>query len=210
MSNPSPNALDRFVRKTRELFAAESDPEIRWTALTPALAELLADPDVVTASKRWPQCVSRDGRAENLIFYEDPDYGFVVNGLVVDDPSKTRGRIHDHAHIYTLYGVLDGKQHIERYERIDDGSVPDHAEIRRTTDTLAGPGEIDLVRPYEVHSEVSVGERAVAIIVRSQKPGTFNHGRYEPDRNYYYESLGPRLTPLDMFGPSAAPPARAR
>ena len=50
------NALDRFVGKTRELFAHEPDLDVRWTALTPILAELLADPAVIAASKSWPDC----------------------------------------------------------------------------------------------------------------------------------------------------------
>jgi len=194
------NALDRFINKTRELFANEADPEKRWTALTPILAELLADPDVVAASKHWPECIPADGRAENLLFYEDPDYGFAINGLTKGNARQgQRSRIHDHAHIYTLYGVLDGRERVERYERIDDRSKPDYAEIRKTADTLVGPGEIDLVRPYEVHTEVTVGERTVAVIVRSQKGGSFNQGRYDPETNRYWESLGPRQTPCEML-----------
>ena len=37
------NALDRFVTKTRELFAREPELDARWTALTPILARLLAE-----------------------------------------------------------------------------------------------------------------------------------------------------------------------
>jgi predicted metal-dependent enzyme (double-stranded beta helix superfamily) len=196
----SENALDRFVRKTRELFADEADLEKRWTSLNPILAELLADPEVLEACKNWPDCVPADGRAENLIFYEDPDFGFAVNGLT-KGPSRNgaRPRIHDHAHIYTLYGVLDGHERIERYERLDDRSKSDYAEIRQTADMHVGPGEIDLVRPYEIHTEVTVGERTVAVIIRSQKGGTFNQGRYEPETNRYYESLGPLQTPAEML-----------
>ncbi len=194
------NALDRFVGKTRELFAREPDPERRWTALSPILAELLADPTVLEASKGWPDCVPADGRAENLLFYEDPEYGFAINGLVKGQARQGgRTRIHDHAHIYTLYGVLDGRERIERYERVDDRSRPGYAEIQRTTDQLVGPGEIDLVRPYEIHTEVTVGERTVAVIIRSQKGGDFNQGRYEPETNEYFESLGPRQTPVEML-----------
>jgi hypothetical protein len=47
---------------------------------------------------------------------------------------------------------------------------------------------------------VTVGERTVAIIIRSEKGGGFNQGRYNPDKNEYYESLGPRQTPVEMFG----------
>ena len=73
------------------------------------------------------------------------------------------------------------------------------AEIRETTDSLCGPGEIDLVRPFEVHSETSTGERVVALIIRSEMNANFNAGRYHPETNRYYESLGPRQTPIDLF-----------
>jgi hypothetical protein len=108
-------------------------------------------------------------------------------------------RIHDHAHIYTLYGVLDGHERIERYDRVDDRSKPNYAEIRRAADTPVGPGEIDLVRPYEIHRELTVGERTVAVIIRSEKGGSFNQGRYDPETNEYFESLGPRQTPVEML-----------
>jgi len=141
----SQNALERFIGKTRELFAKEADLEKRWQALSPILAELLADPEVREASKSWPDCVPADGRAENLLFYEDPDYGFAINGLTKGDARQGgRTRIHDHAHIYTLYGVLDGRERIERYERIDDRSRPNYAVIKKSADVLVGPGEIDL------------------------------------------------------------------
>jgi len=197
---PSENALERFVRRTRELFAAEHDPERRWTALSPVLAELLADPEVLEASKNWPECVPADGRAENLLFYEDPDFGFAINGLTKGGArAGARPRIHDHAHIYTLYGVLDGHERIERYERLDDRSKPDYAEIRKTSDTACGPGEIDLVRPYEIHAEDTLGERAVAVIIRSEKSGGFLQGRYQPAKNGYWQGYGPRQKPLPFY-----------
>ena len=192
------NALDRFVAKTRELFASEADLDARWTALTPILAELLADPTVLGASKNWPDCVPADGRAENLLFYEDPDYGFAINGLT-KNLNRGSTRVHDHGHIYTLYGVLDGHERIERYERVVDKRQEGYAEIKRTVDLEVGAGEIDLVRPYEVHAEQTVGERTVAVIIRSQKGGTFNQGRYDIETHGYFESLGPRQTPVEML-----------
>ena len=200
METKSQNALERFISKTRELFAKEPDLDKRWERLSPILVQLLADPDVLEASKGWPDCVPADGRAENLLFYEDPDYGFAINGLTKGTARQgQRARIHDHAHIYTLYGVLSGSERIERYERIDDRTRPGYVEIRKTSDCLVGPGEIDLVKPHEIHTEVMVGERTVAVIIRSQKGGGFNQGRYNPETNEYYESLGPRQTPVEML-----------
>ena len=196
----SENAKERFIRKTRELFAKETDLDKRWNALRPILAELLADPEMVAASKQWPDCVPANGRAENLLFYEDPDFGFAINGLTKGKARQgAPSRIHDHAHIYTLYGVLDGRERIVRYDRLDDRSQPGYAKIKEASNVLCGPGEIDLVKPYEIHTELTIGERTVAVIIRSQKGGDFNQGRYIPERNEYYESLGPRQTPCEMM-----------
>lgn len=201
MATSTENALDRFVKKTRELFARQADEEARWSAMTPILGELLAEPDVIQASKRWPYCTFRDGRPENFLFYEDADFGFVVNGLVVVGDGGYGVRVHDHGPIYTLYGVLDGHQIIERYDRIDDRSNPDRAEIRVARSSRCGPGEIDLVRPFEIHAELPIGERAVAIIVRTKRNDTFKSGRYDLETNRYYEAFGPRQTTLDLFDP---------
>jgi predicted metal-dependent enzyme (double-stranded beta helix superfamily) len=209
METKNQNALERFISKTRKLFVNEPDLEKRWKALSPILAELIADPEVIEASKHWPDCVPRDGRAENLIFYEDPEYKFAINGLTKGEARQGgRTRIHDHAHIYTLYGVLDGRENVERYERTDDRSKPNYAKIKKTTDTPVGPGMIDLVRPYEIHAEVTVGERTVAVIIRSEKGGTFNQGRYNLETSEYFESLGPRQTPVEML-PQTAKTAQA-
>jgi hypothetical protein len=58
---------------------------------------------------------------------------------------------------------------------------------------------IDLVRPYEIHSEDTMGERAVAVIIRSELSGGFMQGRYKPDTNGYWQGLGPRQTRLPFF-----------
>src|SRR5215831_10687953 len=58
----SENAMERFVRKTRALFAQEPDLDKRWNSLRPILAELLADPEVIAASKQWPDCVPGNGQ----------------------------------------------------------------------------------------------------------------------------------------------------
>jgi predicted metal-dependent enzyme (double-stranded beta helix superfamily) len=188
-------AFDRFIQSARELFAREEDLDRRWEGLKPLLSDLLADPEVVEASTRWPECAHKE-RAENLLFYEDPDYGFVVNGLT--KAPQTRTQIHDHAHNWTLYGVLDGTETIMRYERVDDKSKFDYAEIRGVSKLRAGPGQVDLVRPWEIHAEASGEERTVAIIVRAEKAGEFLQGRYDPVNRKYWQGYGPIQVPYTL------------
>jgi len=188
-------AVQKFIASARQLCAEEKDPVKRWRNMAPLLQDLLADPAVREQSKNWPTC-SQSDRAQNLLFYEDPDYKFVINGLI--KAPKSRTQIHDHAHNWTLYGVLDGTETIERYERVDDRSKPDYAEIRKTVDVKVGAGKIDLVPPYEIHAEESGEERTVAIIIRAEKAGGFLQGRYDPTTNKCWQGYGPEQIPFEL------------
>jgi len=192
----SQSAVQKFIADARALFAVESDLAKRWERMSPLLQELLADASIRAQSKSWPDCSQGSERAENLLFYEDPDYKFVINGLI--KAPHTRTQIHDHAHNWTLYGVLDGTESIERYERVDDRSKPDCAEIRKTVNVKVGAGKIDLVPPYEIHAEESGDERTVAIIVRAEKAGGFLQGRYDPVTNKYWQGYDPKQLPFDL------------
>lgn len=197
------SAARRFIADIRQLHTDEPDVDRRWEKMGSLLSELLADPSVKAQSEKWPDCdqgglTPPEGaqRAQNLLLYEDPDHGFVINGLV--KAPGTRTSIHDHAHNWTLYGVLDGRETIERYERLDDGSKPDYAEIRKTENAEVGPGKIDLVRPWQIHAEQSGEDRTVAIIVRAEKPGSFLQGRYDPETCKYWQGYGPTQIPFEF------------
>jgi predicted metal-dependent enzyme (double-stranded beta helix superfamily) len=189
------NAVQKFIVSARKLHAEEKDAVKRWEKMTPLLQELIADPAVWEQSRSWPACRQGD-RAQNLLFYEDPDYKFVINGLIKDP--RVRTQIHDHAHNWTLYGVLDGHETIERYERIDDRSRPEYADIRQTENVKVGPGKVDLVAPYQIHAEESGEERTVAIIVRAEKAGGFLQGRYDPATKKYWQGYGPEQIPYEL------------
>ena len=183
--------LDQFIEDARALHSQGLAPADLWRAMAEPLGPLLADETLKDMSADWP--VSDH---ENLLFYQDPDYGFVVNGLIKAPGQKTR--IHDHAHIWTLYGVLVGHETIYNYDRIDDGSREDYAEIKLRDEIAVTSGDYDLVAPYAVHAEISGPNRSVAIIIRSEKSGGFLQGRYEPDTNRYWQGLGVTQIPYPL------------
>ncbi|MEE8516808.1 MAG: hypothetical protein V3T02_09245, partial [Alphaproteobacteria bacterium] len=141
-------SLERFIEDARALHGQDMTPEDLWHAMAQPLKPLLADPALKQLSADWPVT-----SYENLLFYQDPDYGFVVNGLIKAPGQKTR--IHDHAHIWTLYGVLLGHETVYHYDRIDDGSRPDYAEIQLHDEIAVAPGDYDLVAPYAIHAEIN-------------------------------------------------------
>jgi predicted metal-dependent enzyme (double-stranded beta helix superfamily) len=194
MSNPRLPVFDKFIADLRAIWATESDDGGRMHKAKWLLERLVMDETLRAHSANWP---STEGR-KNLLLYVDPDHHFVING-VVRLPGRT-GSIHDHADAWVLYGVLDGTESLERFERVDDGSRPGYAEVRLTSVTTGSQGKVDLVPPRAIHAEQGGPTRSVAVIVRSQKlgEGTVLQHRYDRDANTVVEQYGPTQIPYEL------------
>jgi predicted metal-dependent enzyme (double-stranded beta helix superfamily) len=186
--------FDKFIAELRAVWACEPDIERRMQRAKPLLERLVKDETMRSHSASWP---STEGR-KNLLLYVDPEHDFVVNG-VVRVPGRT-GSVHDHADAWVLYGVLDGSESLERYERVDDGSRPGYAEVRLTSATTGTQGKVDLVPPHAIHAEQGGPTRSVAIIVRSQRlgEGTVLQRNYDPKTNTVTERYGPTQIPYEL------------
>lgn len=186
-------AFEAFIQSARAAWAALPDTESRMKKIKILLEGLVNDPAVREHAKSWP-CT--EGH-KNLLLYEDPDYGFVVNA-VVRTPGRD-GRIHDHAHAWTAYGVLDGIERLERYRRLDDARRSGYALIQLESISEGTPGKVDLVQPFAIHSEKGGPERSVAVIVRSERlVGRVLQGRYDAKADKYHQSEGPTQVPFEV------------
>ncbi len=194
MANPSLPVFDKFIADLRAVWAAASDDGTRMAAAKPLLERLVMDPTLKAHSANWP---STEGR-KNLLLYVDPDYHFVING-VVRMPGRT-GSIHDHADAWVLYGVLDGPESLQRFDRVDDGSRHGYADVKLSAVTTGSQGKVDLVPPRAIHAEQGGPTRSVAVIVRSQKlgEGTVLQHRYDRTANTVVEQYGPTQIPYEL------------
>jgi predicted metal-dependent enzyme (double-stranded beta helix superfamily) len=194
MANQILPVFDAFVRELRTIWAAETDNRRRMEQAKPLLERLVSDETLRAHSAHWP---STEGY-KNLRLYVDPDYNFVVNA-VVRAPGRT-GSVHDHAGAWVLYGMLDGTESLERYDRIDDGSRPGFAELRLSSVTVGTRGKVDLVPPHAIHAEQGGLARSVAIILRSQPlgEGTVLQHTYDPKAKTVIERYGPTQIPFEL------------
>ena len=188
-------AFADFIAQLRAVWQAESDDERRMRQAKPVLERLLMDASVKAHSARWP---STEGY-KNLLLYVDPDHHFAINA-VVRAPNRT-GSVHDHADAWVLYGVLDGTEKLERFERLDDGRHAGHAELRLSSVTEGTPGRVDLVPPRAIHAEQGGPARSVAVIVRSQRlgAGTVLQHTYDTKTNTVIERYGPTQVPFELI-----------
>jgi predicted metal-dependent enzyme (double-stranded beta helix superfamily) len=194
MPNARLPVFDIFVGDLRAIWAADRDNQRRMERAKPLLEQLVKDETLRAHSAGWP---STEGH-KNLLLYVDPQYGFVING-VVRVPGR-KGSVHDHADAWVLYGVLDGSESLERYDRIDDGSRPGYAEVKLASVTTGTQGKVDLVPPHAIHAEQGGPTRSVAIIVRSQRlgQGTVLQGGYDPAAKTVTQRYGPTQVPYEL------------
>ena len=184
-------ACARFIEDLRAIWARLPDDESRMKEARGRLKALLSDPDLLAHSKNWP---STEGR-KNLLFYEDPDYGFAING-VVREPNRT-GSVHDHDRAWVAYGVLEGTETLERFDRVDDRSREGYAELERTSANIGKAGDVDLVEPFAIHAEQGGPTRSVAVILRSTRvAGRVPQGSYDPARKICRRIEGPEQIPF--------------
>jgi predicted metal-dependent enzyme (double-stranded beta helix superfamily) len=194
MANAALPVFEDFVAQLRAIWQAESDNQRRMEKAKPLLEELVKDEGLKAHSARWP---STEG-FKNLLLYVDPQHHFAINA-VVRTPGRVGG-VHDHADAWVLYGVLDGSESLERYERIDDGMRPGYAELRLASVTTGTQGKVDLVPPHAIHAEQGGPSRSVAIILRSQRlgEGTVLQRAYDPKSKTVIERFGPTQVPYAL------------
>lgn len=181
----------QFIRDLRAIWAALPDDKSRMTQAKAVMErDLLTSAALRAHAKAWPSTAGR----KNLLFYEDPDYGFVINGVVRE--AGYVGGVHDHADAWVLYGLLEGTETLERFERVDDRSRETYAEIRLTGATQGCAGRADLVPPRGIHAEQGGPGRSVAVILRSRVlVGRVPQGRYDRETGAFSTGPGPEQIP---------------
>jgi len=194
---PTLPAASKFVDEVRGLYAEGLDAETLWARVKDAMTPLLADQGLKESSKTWPLTVEDAPKVKNLLFYEDPDYGFVFNATVRKANSLTS--IHDHGDVWTLYGIIEGNETMNRFERTDDGPRDEGpATLKQVGTGKIGPGNIDVVPPGKIHQERGGATDSMAFIVRAQKAGTFKQHSYNAETGEVKVNHGPALIPYAL------------
>jgi predicted metal-dependent enzyme (double-stranded beta helix superfamily) len=196
MSTKRLPAFEKFIQDLRAAWKELPDVEARMKKGRDLLQELVNDPTMRQTCKSWPDT---DGGRRNLLFYEDPDYGFVING-VVHGANRT-GSIHDHAHAWTAYGLLEGTETLERYRRVDDRTKEGYAKLELESTTQGVPGKCDLVPPFDIHAEHGGPGKSYGLILRSERvAGKVPQGNYDLESGLHRRVEGPTNVPYEITG----------
>ena len=197
VNKPGLPAARRFVDEVRALYAEGLEPEVLWQAIREAMGPLLADRGLKESSRHWPLTVEGQPRVRNLLFYEDPDYGFVLNATVRKAGVITN--VHDHGDVWTLYGLIEGHETMYRYERTDGNPRDEGPAVLQPAGRYEiGPGDVDVVPPGNIHQEHAGAVASTAFIVRARRAGTFKQRHFNAETGAVTLNDGPDLVPFAL------------
>lgn len=137
--------------------------------------EVLPALEVARDAEDW--CVARR--------YYDEEGSYSLQVFVW--PCGSRTEIHDHSS-WGTYGVAAGTLAEERYERLDDASVPAHARLRKVWQLSWGPEDgVSTVLPGDggIHRVGNPGsERAISVHLYGPRMGDVDGRDYDPSRDH--------------------------
>jgi predicted metal-dependent enzyme (double-stranded beta helix superfamily) len=160
-------------------------PELALREGIPVLSCLVRDPDFLN-SHVLP-LLEEAGMAEDwyVAYRHDPDCSYSLQVFVWPPGSATR--IHDHSS-WGAFCCVVGSVLEERYERVDDGSLPDHARLKKLW-RLRWRREdgVSTVLPYEggIHRVSNPTEEpAVSVHLYGPRLEGIDGRDYDPSRNH--------------------------
>ena len=147
---------------------ADGDRERLRSGLLEAVVPLLERPDLLRLGVK---------REANHIANSKHLYDGQMSMTLDEFPNGKLIPPHDHG-IWEAIIVCTGRLSHTVYERVDDGKVDGHAQLRVVEDRIFSPREIAMVvPPAEIHSFTALEERTFVITVVG--------GEYKPTRHYY-------------------------
>lgn len=176
MARPRYDITDLVARIATAFERSDSD-EAQMKAAAEAARNLLRDPAFL--SEHYG--LSKDGKHGDYLLYKHPQHEFVLRARVMAPGRYTPA--HDHGELWAVYGVCEGQVQMDRYQRADDGSQPDYAELRQTKRIVAHAGELDTIAPWGIHDvAIRTAEPAVSLVIYSRPLNSVARNRYDPQQ----------------------------
>ena len=170
--------LAEFIGHLRSIAADSRDPREIVGRVGP-LARALA------LSRSWLEPKHYSGDAEQgfgiHVLHEEPDHT-----LLVFAAAWLPGRgapPHNHGTWAVVTGV-DGPERNTLWDRVDDGSRPGYAKIRKREEAVFGPGDVLVLMPDEIHSVVNESAQVtVSLHIYGYNLNLTKRSEFDPERD---------------------------
>ncbi len=96
-------------------------------------------------------------------------------------PSEAETPIHNH-NSWGVACVIQGRDRYRKWERVDDGSDPERAEIKLSLERELGPGDFVWFGepPDDIHSQQGIGDAAWELVYFGRDPNAQPRAYFDP------------------------------
>jgi hypothetical protein len=97
-------------------------------------------------------------------------------------PSDAPTPVHNH-NSWGIVCVIDGRDRYLRWDRLDDGSDPDHARLTLAEEIELGVGDVAFLAepPGDIHSQQGIGGAVWELVFFGRDPDAAPRAYFEPD-----------------------------
>ena len=143
-----------FIADARKVLAASDPLEVKKAAIGEHMRELARRDDLLRVGR---PIGDSDASNFNWILYRE---GFLMLIMVAWLPGYT-SPVHEHGDYYVVGVGYAGQDRWDVYERIDDGKVPGHAELKLVDQWEVAPGRVVCMPPppRAIHSHNNVTQQ---------------------------------------------------
>jgi predicted metal-dependent enzyme (double-stranded beta helix superfamily) len=167
--------LEQFVAELRAVTARMRDPLAIVERLQPLVLDLARSRTWLEA--RHYECDADQGFGAHVL-HEEADHTLAV---MAGAWLPGRGAPpHNHG-TWALVAGVDGLERNSFWTRVDGGTRPGHAEIRRQGDSILGPGDVIAFQADSIHSVVNETERvSLSLHVYGMHVNYTNRSQFDP------------------------------
>ncbi len=145
-------SVEQYVADMRAVVAEETTQERITERIKPLSRRLAAAPDWLKDEHR--QCDADQGFGVHLLHEED-DHTLAVFVLAW---MPDRGTL-PHNHLtWAVVAGIEGEEYEVGYERLDDGSKPGFADLKKSGEATLRPGDVSCCMPDDIHSVWNTGK----------------------------------------------------
>ncbi|MBH69240.1 MAG: hypothetical protein CMM58_12875 [Rhodospirillaceae bacterium] len=168
-------SLDTFVADLRSITSEETTEEKIILQVVPLAKRLVSEMD--WSDGKYKVCDEQQGFGITIL---NEDTG---NALMVETICWLPGRgvaPHDHQTWGVVVGI-EGEEMNLNWERHDDGSKPEFADLSLKEELIVGPMEACTFLPNDIHSVRNVGTQpSLSLHIYGFSPGSRNRSEFDP------------------------------
>ena len=155
-------AIDQFVASVRNILAEFGATEASLTRVGEQMRILAGTPGLV--EERQGEAAMHHSEATSTILHTDGRDGLTL--MLAKFPESAPTPVHDH-NSWVVACVVSGRDRYQHFERLDDGTNTEHAQLRLLYERELAPGDVVVWQspPHDIHAQQGIGGDAWELVL---------------------------------------------